>query len=186
MVAFQREYGHLNVPQNPNQVIRQKYPQLASFCKNQRSQYKQLQSDDTKHLSFLTPSRIQRLELIGFEWNFRQAAWESKYNELVEFWKTNGHSNVPSDCRDLHGWISYQRLKYKGTMKQKKDKNRTSNISSQYKPLTSNQIELLERANLEDVDFCISICQQGDRLGKFKRRNNPWEPARFSIALINM
>ena len=144
LIDFQKEYGHTNVPQHPDPSVRKKYPQLASFCKNQRSQYKNLKSKDPKQLSFLTASRIQRLESIGFQWNFRQAAWENKYDELVQFFSKHGHSNVPPDCRDLHGWISYQRLKYKSNNNSSSSSN---GGNQQYKPLTSRQIELLEDLN---------------------------------------
>jgi hypothetical protein len=49
-------------------------------------------------------------------------------------------------------------------------------------------LQLLEDARLNEnnLDFTVSVCQQGDRLRHFKRRENPWEPSRFSLALIDL
>jgi hypothetical protein len=132
LLSFKNEYGHVNVPQHPLPQVQQKYPHLANFCRNQRNQYKNRLSEETKHLSFLTETRIQRLKSLGFEFDVRQAVWNSKYKELVEFGNEHGHLDVAQKrWPDLHNWINYQRMKYKDPQR--------------YKPLSIHQIELLER-----------------------------------------
>ena len=132
LVSFKNEYGHTNVPQNPTKGIKISYPQLATFCRNMRTQYRHLHHDKTRRLSFLTQDRIERLESIGFVWSSHEAAWNFKYEELVKFWKTHGHTNVSSrENPDLRNWVGYQRLRYKAG-------------SSKFKPLTTRQIQSLE------------------------------------------
>jgi hypothetical protein len=135
LLSFQNEYGHTCVPQHPPPQVQQKYPHLANFCRNQRNQYKNRLNKETKHLSFLTETRIQRLTSVGFEFDVRQAIWNSKYKELVEFSNEHGHLNVAPKRlpADLRKWIRYQRIKYKDPQR--------------YKPLSIHQIELLERLN---------------------------------------
>jgi hypothetical protein len=129
LLSFKNDYGHANVPQNPSQEVQGKYPQLATFCRNQRSQYTDMQFEK---LSSKAQARIQHLESIGFEFNLRQSIWDNKYQELVLFYQEHGHSNVPPKLNsDLYNWMSYQRLKYRSP--------------ERYKPLTHHQIELLEK-----------------------------------------
>jgi hypothetical protein len=62
--AFREGYGHCNVPD--------KYESnrsLATWVRNQRSQYKKLQSGEN---STMTESRIAALESIGFEWSVKK------------------------------------------------------------------------------------------------------------------
>jgi hypothetical protein len=156
LVAFQKKYGHVNVPQtttttptNKDVVIPpetnhqyHEYPQLATFCRNMRHQYRLLHQEENRHLSFLTHDRIQRLEDIGFVWSSHEAAWSCKYEELDEFRQTHGHCNVPSNTlewRDLRNWVGYQRLRYKKGV---------TNDNKKYKALTLDQIALLE-----SIDF---------------------------------
>jgi hypothetical protein len=134
LVSFKKKYGHVNVPQYPTKEIQESCPQLSNFCRNLRNQYRYLQNDETRHLSFLTQDRIERLESIGFVWSSHEAAWNCKYEELVKFWKKKGHTHVPSkwgESPDLRNWVGYQRLRYKAE-------------NNKFKPLTSRQIELLE------------------------------------------
>ena len=134
LVAFKERYGHCNVPQKPTAKIKESYSQLASFCRNVRQQYRYLQQNETKHLCFLSEERIEQLQSIGFEWSSHDAAWYSKYEELVDFWKRHGHSNVPTNWSEnpsLRSWVGYQRIRYKGK-------------NSKYKPLSPKQIKLLD------------------------------------------
>jgi hypothetical protein len=135
LVAFKEKYEHLNVPQKPTKKIQDDYRQLASFVRNVRCQYKYLQNEETRRLSSLTKDRIERLESLGFLWSSHEDAWNSKYEDLVGFWKNNGHCDVPIDKKDLRAWVGYQRLRYYN----KKDK---------FKPLAKRQINLLE-----SIDF---------------------------------
>lgn len=126
---FRREFGHVNVPQNPSDEIQQRYPHLAHFCKNQRSLYNH---HDTTSSPFLQ-ERKARLESLGFKFDIRKCLWDVKYDKLSAFWKEHGHLPSKSENQELYAWMYYQRQKYKS--------------SKVYKPLTQDQVKRLERIN---------------------------------------
>ena len=39
--------------------------------------------------------RIEQLESIGFAWDPREQAWDTRFKELVEYKKEHGNCNVP-------------------------------------------------------------------------------------------
>ena len=65
--------------------------------------------------STLTCQRIKILSRAGFPWAKRMDdSWEENYNEIVEFWKVNGHSDVPQRGNfSLGCWVNSQRKAYK-------------------------------------------------------------------------
>ena len=65
--------------------------------------------------STLTCQRIRILSRAGFPWAKRMDdSWEENYNEIVEFWKVNGHSDVPQRGNlSLGCWVNNQRKAYK-------------------------------------------------------------------------
>jgi len=65
LVQFQQEFGHANVPSNHPQN-----PQLATWVKCQRRQYKLFWDGKPSNMSL---ERIQRLESVGFEWELRMS-----------------------------------------------------------------------------------------------------------------
>jgi hypothetical protein len=69
---FQQEHGHANVPSNYA-----KSPQLATWVKCQRRQYKLFNNGKATNM---TLERLQRLESVGFEWELR-AGSSTKNNE---------------------------------------------------------------------------------------------------------
>ena len=130
---FKERYGHVDVPQYPTQSIPDVDRELSIFCRNVRSQYRNLQETDRRQLSFLTQDRINKLEDLGFVWNSQEARWNLRYNELVEYYKEHNHSNVPTrweENPELSSWVSAQRLRYKG--------------KNNRKPLTETQLKLLK------------------------------------------
>jgi hypothetical protein len=84
--------------------------------KRQRYQYKLKR--DGRH-STLIDDRELALERLGFAWDHRGAAWMEHWNQLCEYQKRNGHSNVPSsnngdpEYRQLAMWVSGQRRQYR-------------------------------------------------------------------------
>jgi hypothetical protein len=137
LVEFKKAHGHVNVPQKPtSHFLEDVDPELSIFCRNLRDQYKLLRSQDTRHRSFLTKDRIDRLEALGFVWNRHDAIWNLRYGELVRFWEVYQHANVPTnwgDNPDLATWVSHQRLRYKGKVGKK--------------PLRKVQLDLLAKVN---------------------------------------
>ncbi len=61
----------------------------------------------------MSPERRQRLEALGFVWNFLAAQWEEGVRWLERFCQREGHSLVPHDHREqgfrLGQWVSVQR-----------------------------------------------------------------------------
>ncbi len=81
--------------------------------KRQRYQYKLKQ--EARH-STLTDEREAALEKLGFVWNSHCAAWMERWNELAEYRRMSGHSNVPantSEKRQLSIWVKCQRRQYR-------------------------------------------------------------------------
>jgi len=112
--AFSQIHGHLD-PNEPKA--------LTNWIRNQRTQYRYMHQENKKHLCFLTPERINRLESLGFIWNPREIKWKRMFMQLVEYNNRFGHLNVPSrweENRKLSQWVSSQRIKYKARQKGRK------------------------------------------------------------------
>lgn len=64
--------------------------------------------------SSMTSRRVELLDSVGFDWGTRRgdAAWTTRYNELDEFFRENGHSNYPTRTgpnRRLGRFVTEQR-----------------------------------------------------------------------------
>ena len=98
LIVFQEKHGHCRVPGVQKNLV--------SWMERQRLAKKKQQ---------LSAERIYRLNQIHFIWNFdeiRKNDWESKYKELVQFYKKHGHSFVPTNYKKnkpLGTWVSLQR-----------------------------------------------------------------------------
>ena len=106
LVEFKATHGHTDVPRS------WKSQQLFQWVSKQRREYRKLKEGKK---AFITEERIERLNQIGFVWSAREAAWEEKFAELVEFKATHDHTDVPSSWEDqeLFWWVSVQRREYK-------------------------------------------------------------------------
>jgi hypothetical protein len=97
-------HGHCNVPYSGSENTK-----LAKWVAKQRANYR-LHREGKR--SYMTISRIQELESMGFEWG---AAKENRLSDLAEYRKIHGHCNVPYNCREntkLAMWVSTQRTSY--------------------------------------------------------------------------
>ena len=99
-VLYQQRYGHTLVPK---EFIIDDYP-LGQWVGVQR-QSKASLSDD----------RVSRLSESGFIWNAIDFNWEMGFKSLLDFFKTNGHTNVPQSFVlnefPLGSWVHAQRSK---------------------------------------------------------------------------
>jgi hypothetical protein len=108
LADFCKIHGHCNVPQRYSKNTR-----LAYWVSNQRKQY-HLHREGKE--SLISPTRIQELESLGFDWGIRTAAWEDRLRQLADYHKIHGHCNVPhnySKTNKLSWWVSSQRTQYR-------------------------------------------------------------------------
>ena len=132
---YRRQYGNCNVPSSFDRG-------LSKWVKRQRYQYKlkhkqvgtvssssstsrstgentdaaSTGSTTTTSTSTLTDERQHALEGIGFVWHSHESAWEERYEELRDFYNTNGHCNVPTNYPEntaLPLWLQSQRRQYR-------------------------------------------------------------------------
>ena len=103
LLDFLKKHGHCRVPRNHKE-----YNGLASWVKRQRYQYK-LRKEGKP--SFLTDERVAVLDRLGFVWDSHGSVWETRFQELQEFHRQFGHSNVPYNYGNakLASWIKAQR-----------------------------------------------------------------------------
>ena len=101
---FHAEWGHCRVPNNSLE-----FPGLGVWVRNQRREHAKLtavggggqldpdpQPQKSSSRSTLTPSRLQALQELDFEWyRSHQDAWQTRYEQLVAYYERHGHSNVP-------------------------------------------------------------------------------------------
>jgi len=93
--------GHCNVPQSEKP--------LGTWTNTQRVEYAKYIKGTT---SSMTAQRIKLLDDICFIWDAQGYTWNTRYNELCEFRKINGHCVVPR-YSSLGAWTEKQRIQYK-------------------------------------------------------------------------
>ncbi len=98
---FKEKNHHCNVPQD--------YPEnqkLSTWVGEQRTTYKKKK---------ISQERIKKLELLGFDWDPKNTAWDKMFLSLCEFKRAHGHCNVPVSYIQnpmLLGWVRHQRDKF--------------------------------------------------------------------------
>jgi hypothetical protein len=103
LVKFKEEHGHTNVPQRKNA--------LGQWVNTQR---KNLVYREKGKRSHITQERMDMLNKIGFDWvQDKETQWDEKLNELIEYKRVHGHSNVPRSQGSLGMWVRRQRRSYK-------------------------------------------------------------------------
>ncbi|MDC0566548.1 Helicase associated domain protein [Akkermansiaceae bacterium] len=104
LTAYKKEHGSCLVPQASEEK------QLGKWVGQQRIAKKEGKLDNKK---------IKQLTELGFVWDARQAAWESMFQKLVAYQKTNGDCLIPPHHEDeqLRNWVLRQRrFKKQGRM----------------------------------------------------------------------
>jgi superfamily II DNA or RNA helicase len=124
LLAYKDIFEHCNVATGDAE-----YPGLAGWVSSQRVQ---------KNSGNLSLERINKLEAIGFVWNFQQQktdeTWLKWYRALQEYALENGNPHVPRTHANtkLASWVWIQRA-------------RRDKVYGSAPPLTSEQIELLDK-----------------------------------------
>ena len=119
LVAYHQKHGHFIISKTSD-------PSLYAFCKNVRQNYKnnfgsqlgiiKTQRPTTSYQNALTVDRIRSLEAIGFPWTPRDVTWNTKYEQLRQYFQQHGHCQLPStsaEYKALRQWITYQRCRYR-------------------------------------------------------------------------
>ncbi|MFH1493507.1 MAG: Helicase associated domain protein [Pseudomonadota bacterium] len=120
LLSFKSIHGHVNVPKRDA-------TSLDMWVSQQRHYYK---------TGKLLPHRKLKLELIGFEWNRNETAWETKYLELLNFKAQHGHTNVPGNGSSaLGGWVGRQRAQRKAGKLEEDKLARLDSIGFDWNPI---------------------------------------------------
>jgi hypothetical protein len=96
--AYKEEHGDCNVPHHWADN-----PKLGRWVGTQRYQ---------RSKGKLNPTRIHRLEAIGFVWDRAEATWEKMFAALKDYKNEHGDCNVPQQWPrnpSLAAWVSKQR-----------------------------------------------------------------------------
>eukprot|EP00978_Attheya_sp_CCMP212_P001096 scaffold2268_cov61-Attheya_sp.AAC.1 len=127
LVDFKKINGHTKVPQRSGI--------LGRWVSHQRTEYRLLK--EGKQDSQLTSDRLKICESIGFEFKCPSRGgphWEQRFQELVDFKKINGHTNVPQPVGLLGKWVSRQRMEYR-LLKEGKDSRLTSDRCKKFESI---------------------------------------------------
>jgi hypothetical protein len=106
LVKFRAEFGHCSVP-----AQWEKNPQLGRWVAVQRYRHK---------LGELPAGPVAQLEKLGFVWSASDNAWQSMFDQIVQFRQKHGHCDVPTQWPEnphLANWVANQRhRKKRGTL----------------------------------------------------------------------
>ncbi|KAL4458387.1 hypothetical protein ABPG75_013252 [Micractinium tetrahymenae] len=107
LAAFHSANGHCRMPHS-GPAARQ-YPGLYAWLHHQLHLWRQ---------GTLADDRRRRLAGLGVEWGWCEAAWEARFQELLEFRQEFGHTMVPASWPGNPGlvqWVQAQRRRWQGT-----------------------------------------------------------------------
>eukprot|EP00978_Attheya_sp_CCMP212_P011643 scaffold28847_cov34-Attheya_sp.AAC.1 len=97
--------GDANVPK--------KFGILGRWVSNQRKQFHRLNASKQSSLS---NERLAKLNGINFQFKLQTQppipSWDVRFQELKEFTKVNGHTNVSKTSGSLGIWVSNQRIRF--------------------------------------------------------------------------
>jgi hypothetical protein len=131
LVEYKRTHGTCIIHSNDGENR-----ELYVWCCNQRQQHRQLMEHGS---SALTPERVELLESIGFldESSVQQSSWNERMEELRDYKKQHGHTNVPRSHTKLGRWVDTQRTSYRLLQMGKSS------------PLTQERIDMLNAIGFE-------------------------------------
>jgi hypothetical protein len=107
LVDYKKNNGHTNVSARSGPI--------GKWVSHQRAQYRLFTEGQD---SSLTNEKCEKLESIGFVFKLRPTGtrtpcWNERFQELVDFKKINGHTNVPKRSGPLGAWVHKQRPQYR-------------------------------------------------------------------------
>ncbi|KAL7541451.1 hypothetical protein ACHAXR_013267 [Thalassiosira sp. AJA248-18] len=109
--------GHCNVPQSEKPLgpwVNSQRIEHARYlvCEERLQGGRGNNNKETLPSTSMTAERKKLLGDLGFVWDIPGHTWNTRYDELCEFRKINGHCVVPRSSR-LGAWVEKQRNEYK-------------------------------------------------------------------------
>ena len=163
LVEYQKEHGDCNVSSSQSSSSK-KYRGLAKWVQHQRMLHRRSSKeddDDSASSSVLTEDRRRALDSIGFCWDYKDYAWNQRFNELVAYKKIYGNCNVPFEYTDnpsLGFWVSEQRRQRRKLILEEEEKeggyNKKSGSRKKRKSRSSAALTRERIHALEEIGFC--------------------------------
>mmetsp|Transcript_16313 Transcript_16313/g.35243 ORF Transcript_16313/g.35243 Transcript_16313/m.35243 type:complete len:572 (-) Transcript_16313:20-1735(-) len=120
LCAYKEIHGHCHVPQsekplgawvNRQRIEHSRYLLRNELLHNEGGNKKD--EDEIVPSTSMTAQRKNDLDSIDFVWDAMGHTWNTRYEELCEFRKNNGHCVVPRSNGRLGAWVEKQRNEYK-------------------------------------------------------------------------
>ena len=157
------------VEQNGHAAVPRKYAADPSFGKwvgTQRQAYRgeqaRKQGKQPRCSTRISAARVAKLDSVEFVWvstadkaSWRNARWEARFDQLLEFVEQNGHAAVPRKYvadPSFGEWVAAQRRAYRGEQARKQGKQ----------PRWSGRISSARVAKLNSIGF-VWHCKTSDR-----------------------
>jgi superfamily II DNA or RNA helicase len=122
LLAYRAEYGDVNVPTSNASG-------LVSWMNNQRQ---------NKRMGCISPTRIQKLDEVGFDWSPVESQWNENYEELVKFMAQHGHLDFSQrSSTRLVNWCNSQRQNRKNGILSEAQILRLDSIGFEWTPRDS-------------------------------------------------
>jgi Helicase associated domain len=121
LLQFQREHGHIEVPEKKGGE-KNEMRDLARWCSKQRKQFMNRQHKAThgtikdKFSGTMTDVQLTKLASIGFRFTNKVLDWDVRFQFLEQYKKMHGHTRVPkaySEFANLGDWVMGLRDRYK-------------------------------------------------------------------------
>mmetsp|Transcript_43196 Transcript_43196/g.75790 ORF Transcript_43196/g.75790 Transcript_43196/m.75790 type:complete len:573 (-) Transcript_43196:20-1738(-) len=181
LCSYRDIHGHCNVPQsekplgpwvNRQRIDHARYSLYKKTLKNGGENNK----DESGKLpsTSMTAQRKKFLDDIDFVWDAMGHTWSTRYDELCEFRKNNGHCVVPRCNGRLGTWVEKQRIEYKKYRAMQKDIWKDDEILKTI--LTQDRVK-----QMDDIGFVWDVREKQfeQKLGQlriFKEMNGHIDP----------
>ena len=146
LCKYREVNGHCNVPQSEKP--------LGPWVNRQRIEHARYINPDSDKPTAMNCQRKKLLDGIGFVWDGMEHTWNTRYMELCEFRKVNGHCVVPRSYGRLGAWVEKQRIEYK-KYKAAYEGEVEDRASSEEKPNTILTQERVQKLN--DIGFVYDV-----------------------------
>eukprot|EP00978_Attheya_sp_CCMP212_P040934 scaffold228807_cov51-Attheya_sp.AAC.2 len=166
LVDFKKINGHTNVVQGSAGP-------LGGWVNNQRHAFHLLKEGKYSTLSI---DRREKLEGIGFLFiclPSRTPPWDQRFQELVDFKKINGHTNVVQGSGPLRSWVNSQRTQYR-LLKEGKDSSLTierreklERIGFQFKLQPPWDVRFQELVDFKRINGHMNVPDRSGPLGRW-------------------